>query len=169
MNVTDAWSYIREKFPPARAVLALVGLGAPIVSAFNTWLINHLPFIAEQVNGDDLALIWAGGVAALVALAYKFLDGQAKWEGTQVSGYVALAQADKITAEQAKEVLEPPPRQGRGQSRRMSRDDLLKAATEYGLNTRVRAENLTDDELYHYIKWPWRSSVEQAEAAASVR
>lgn len=109
MSFRDIWPWIREQFPPARAILVLVSLGAPIVSAVNAWIVNHLPFIADQVNGDDLFKLWAVGVAAIVALAYKFLDGNAKWEGAQVSAHVALAQANKITTEQAKEILEPPP------------------------------------------------------------
>jgi hypothetical protein len=122
MSFQELWPWLRDKFPPARAVLALVGLGAPLVSAINAWLINNLPFIAEQVNGDDLALIWAGGVAALIALAYKFLDGQAKWEGAQVNARVLLAQADKLSVEQAQEILDESPGEKRLRRREERRE-----------------------------------------------
>lgn len=109
MSFQDLWPQIREKFPPARAVVVLVGFGAPLVGIVNAWIANHAPLIAEQVGPQEMFGVWAGTVAALVALGYKWLDGRAKWEAGQVNAHVELAKQGLNPSDLPSGVLEPPP------------------------------------------------------------
>lgn len=113
MNFAVVWGYIREKFPPSRVVAFVYAPLIPVIAVFNGWLADHLPFIAEQVGPDQVTAIVIGSLAALTGLGYKWLDGRSKWETTQVTARVALAQADKIGDELVVEALEPPPRSRR--------------------------------------------------------
>lgn len=108
--MTDIYSYLREKFPPARAVAFLTTLVLPFIAILNGWLANHLPLIAKQVGPDQITAIVVSTILAGVALAYKWLDGRAKWETTQVNAQVAVS-GDPVVAAQLEEkgVLETPP------------------------------------------------------------
>lgn len=106
----DLWPQIREKFPPARAVAVLTPIVLPTIAIVNGWLADHLPFIAEQVGPTEVTGIVLATIAAGVALAYKWLDGRAKWEEAQISAHVGLAQADPALVPLAEKVLDPPPR-----------------------------------------------------------
>lgn len=121
MSFREVWPWIREKFPPARFVTFIVGPLIVPISIFNGWLANHAPLIAEQVGPDQVTAIVIATAATLAAMLYKFLDGQAKWEGAQISAHVGLAQADKISDTEAKEILEPPPIPREERKRRRAR------------------------------------------------
>lgn len=106
MTFRDLWPWIRDQFPPARVVAFLSPFILTMSAALTTWIINHLPFIADQVNGDWVAATFLAILGSGIGLAYKWLDGRAKWEGAQVNAYVALTQANKIDAATTKSVLD---------------------------------------------------------------
>ena len=87
------WHWLRNEVPPPRLVAFLTPLVLPVVAYFNGWLADHLPFIAEQIDSTEVTAVVLGTLAAGIALAYKWLDGRAKWETAQVDGQVALATA----------------------------------------------------------------------------
>lgn len=90
------WGYIREKFPPARAVAFLSPIAITVAAAVTTYVVNHFPYLADQINGDWVTGLFLTLVAGGVGLAYKWLDGRAKWETSQVAANVALVQAGKL-------------------------------------------------------------------------
>ena len=117
--MSDIYSYLREKFPPARAVAALTTLVLPWLAIFNGWLANHLPLIAKQVGPDQITAIVVATIAGGVALAYKWLDGRAKWETTQVNAQVAVSNSPEAAEKlEEKGVLETPPVKRRRDRRR---------------------------------------------------
>lgn len=73
-----------EKWPLNRVVLAVTAFATPYVAVAaglcSTWLVEHLPFIADQVGGPtQLTAIFIstalGAVAALVTAAYTWAKG----------------------------------------------------------------------------------------------
>lgn len=74
---------LRAAFPPNRVVAFLAPFYATLAGLISAWLADHLPFIAEQVDHDELTAIFAGGAAAAIAAAYKWLEGWQQHENRQ--------------------------------------------------------------------------------------
>ena len=94
MQFKDIWPFIREKFPPARAVAFLTPILLPLVALVWAWLVDHLPLIAEHVDQTEVTATFLGILAGGIALAYKWLDGRSKWETAQVGAQTDLVLAD---------------------------------------------------------------------------
>lgn len=77
----DLYVRLREALPINRVVALLTPPVATVVGLVSAWLADHLPFIADQVSGGQLTAIALGGIAAVVGVAYKWLDGWQKYEG----------------------------------------------------------------------------------------
>jgi hypothetical protein len=90
--MSDLWPWIRDKFPPARAVAILTPVVLPIIAWLNAYIADHLPYVADQVGPDQVNAIIVGTLAAGVALAYKWLDGRKEWESKQIEARLAVAQ-----------------------------------------------------------------------------
>lgn len=107
----ELWSYIRDKFPPARAVLYLTPIFLPILAYVNAWIASNAPWIDQYVSQSEREGIFIATIGAGVALAYKWLDGRAKWEQAQINAHLALVQAGKTAADLPPGVLEIGPGQ----------------------------------------------------------
>lgn len=105
----ELWTYIRDKFPPARAVLYLTPIFLPILAYVNTWIASNAPWIDQYVSQSEREGIFVATIAAGVALAYKWLDGRSKWEVSQVNAHLALVQAGKSVNDLPPGVLEVGP------------------------------------------------------------
>lgn len=97
MGIKDIWPYIREKFPPARAVALLTPIVIPILGYFNAWVADHAPWVDQYVASGQRQAIVIGTVVGGVALAYKWLDGRAKWEAKQIDAHLALSAKGHIS------------------------------------------------------------------------
>ena len=92
--VKGLWGTIRAAFPPNRAVAVLTPFVATISAAIFTWLVNELPFVADSINEDAILGIFVSIVVAVVAMAYKWLDGWTKYEqDTRVGSVVGEIEA----------------------------------------------------------------------------
>lgn len=84
--------FLRAQFPLNRVVAllspVLVGLGATV----SVWLADHLPFIAEQVDQDELTGIFLASAAAGVAAVYQWLDG---WKQHEALNAIAQPPLDE--------------------------------------------------------------------------
>lgn len=109
MTFKEIWSQVREKFPPARVVAFLTPFVATLAGLVAAWLANHAPLIAEQVDATELMVIFGSVVASFIGLAYKWLDGRAKWERQQVEAHVELAKMGFGPDAVQPGVLEPSP------------------------------------------------------------
>lgn len=115
--MTEIWKSIREKFPPARAVAVLTVLVSPLLGIINGWLANHAPLIAEQVGPNQISAIVLGTIGAAVLLAYKWLDGRAKWEAGQINATVSLVNNDKLLLNDGVSDVLPQARNVEGQAK----------------------------------------------------
>lgn len=104
----DLWGYIRDKFPPARAVAFLTPIALPLLAYLNTWIADHAPWIDQYVSQGEREGIFISTIVAGVALAYKWLDGRSKWELGQIQAHVGLAQANIKPSELPPGVLDSP-------------------------------------------------------------
>lgn len=110
MNFKDIWPFIREKFPPARAVAFLTPVVLPLIAMLWAWLVDHLPLIAEQTNQTAVTATFISILAGGIALAYKWLDGRAKWETQQVAAQTSLVINDIDPHQEAtKAFIDQPP------------------------------------------------------------
>lgn len=77
-----------DLFPLNRVVALLTPPVAVLAGTLAAWFADHAPFIAEQVSKDQLAAIFIGGVIAVLAPAYKWLDNWRDHEARVVAGVV---------------------------------------------------------------------------------
>lgn len=77
------WTFIRNAFPINRVVALLTPVAATVGGLCAAWLANHAPLIADQVGGEaGLTAIFIAAAGSIVGMAYKWLDGWAKYEQT---------------------------------------------------------------------------------------
>lgn len=105
----ELWSYIREKFPPARAAVAAGVFLLPLLATFNVWIAENVPWVDQYVGADERQGVFLATIGAGVFLLYKWLDGRAGWEQKQVQAQIDLAINDKTPQDLPPGVLEPPP------------------------------------------------------------
>lgn len=75
---------IKDNFPINRVVALLSPILVALGASVGTWLVNHLPLVADQINGDQISAVFIALATAGIAMAYKWLDNWGKHERASI-------------------------------------------------------------------------------------
>lgn len=85
----EQWRTFRKKNPPNRVILYITPfILAPAAGVVNAWLALHFPGLPHFSDAQVLGFFGAGA-GAMIALAYKFLDGWQQHEARKANPTLA--------------------------------------------------------------------------------